>query len=191
MTSVQDITAAGLAEIPAHAVVLDVRTAMEHDACRLRRPHQHVPLDQIDPERFLREHGCGSDVPLYLLCRSGGRARRAAERFVAAGCRDVYVIAGGLEACRALGQEVTGHAASPSEPSVHGPITLERQVRIAAGTLVALGALLALVWETGFAVLPLFVGCGLIFAGVTDRCGMALLLTKAPWNRPVSSQPKE
>jgi len=31
--------------------------------------------------------------------------------------------------------------------------------------------------------LPGFVGCGLVFAGVTDTCGMAMMLAKMPWNR--------
>ena len=34
-----------------------------------------------------------------------------------------------------------------------------------------------------FLVVPGFVGCGLIVAGVTDWCGMGLLLAKMPWNR--------
>jgi uncharacterized membrane protein YfcA len=28
-----------------------------------------------------------------------------------------------------------------------------------------------------------FVGAGLVFAGVTDWCGMGLLLAKMPWNQ--------
>jgi len=46
-----------------------------------------------------------------------------------------------------------------------------------------MGALLALFVNPAFVAIPLFVGCGLIFAGVTDRCGMMLVLTKAPWNK--------
>jgi hypothetical protein len=33
-----------------------------------------------------------------------------------------------------------------------------------------------------FALLPAFVGAGLVYAGVTDRCGMAMLLAKLPSN---------
>ena len=64
-----------------------------------------------------------------------------------------------------------------------GPISLERQVRIAAGLFAATGASLGLLVSPAFTIIPLFVGCGLIFAGVTDRCGMALVLTKEPWNK--------
>jgi hypothetical protein len=58
-----------------------------------------------------------------------------------------------------------------------------RQVQIIAGGLSALGALLALAVNPRFAVVPLLIGSGLLFAGITGACGMALLLAKMPWNR--------
>jgi len=42
-----------------------------------------------------------------------------------------------------------------------------------------LGALV----HPGFYALSAFVGAGLLFAGLTDWCGMAMLLAKMPWNR--------
>jgi rhodanese-related sulfurtransferase len=62
-------------------------------------------------------------------------------------------------------------------------ISLERQVRIAAGSLVLIGVLLAYFVHPGFIALSAFVGAGLVFAGVTDWCGMGLLLAKLPWNQ--------
>ena len=62
-------------------------------------------------------------------------------------------------------------------------IPLERQVRIAAGTLACAGGVLAVGVSPWFGVLPAFVGAGLVYAGVTDRCGMAMLLAKLPYNR--------
>jgi hypothetical protein len=58
-----------------------------------------------------------------------------------------------------------------------------RQVQIVVGSLSAAGSLLALAVDSWFAVLPLFLGCGLVFAGITGKCGMALLLARMPWNR--------
>ena len=62
--------------------------------------------------------------------------------------------------------------------------TLEhRQVQVAVGVLVVVFTL------AGFGVHPLFhalaglTGLGLINAGVTGWCGMAMLLAKMPWNR--------
>jgi len=54
---------------------------------------------------------------------------------------------------------------------------------IAAGALVLLGVLLGAFVHAGFLALSAFVGAGLVFAGVTDWCGMGLLLAKMPWNQ--------
>jgi hypothetical protein len=62
-------------------------------------------------------------------------------------------------------------------------ISLERQVRIAAGFLALLGAVMAMVVHPYFAGLSAFVGAGLMFSGITDTCGMAMLLAQMPWNR--------
>jgi len=43
--------------------------------------------------------------------------------------------------------------------------------------------LLAYFVHPGFIALSAFVGAGLVFAGVTDWCGMGLLLAKMPWNQ--------
>jgi hypothetical protein len=58
-----------------------------------------------------------------------------------------------------------------------------RQVQIVVGLLSIVGAGLALAVNRWFAILPLFLGCGLVFAGITGTCGMALLLARMPWNR--------
>ncbi len=58
-----------------------------------------------------------------------------------------------------------------------------RQVQITAGSLVVGGILLGLFVDQWFLGLSLFVGSGLIFAGVSGWCGMAKLLAVMPWNR--------
>jgi hypothetical protein len=45
------------------------------------------------------------------------------------------------------------------------------------------GTLLGLFWNRFLLGLPLFVGGGLVFAGITDTCGMGMLLARMPWNR--------
>jgi predicted branched-subunit amino acid permease len=62
-------------------------------------------------------------------------------------------------------------------------MSLERQVRITAGSLVFIGTLAGLFANRAFLVLPAFVGAGLVFAGITDTCAMGMLLAKMPWNR--------
>ena len=169
-------------------IILDVRTAMEHAEKRLSFGHALVPLDQLSPRDFMIRHGLDKHSAVYILCRSGKRAAQAAERFVSEGYKNVHVIEGGIIACEDYGHEIKGYGAnaSPEGAKTAESISLERQVRIVAGLFTVVGAVLALVVNPVMAAIPLFVGCGLIFAGVTDRCGMALILTKAPWNKKVS-----
>ena len=70
-------------------------------------------------------------------------------------------------------------------PAVRGrkTISLERQVRIAAGAMVLLGAGLGWLVHPAFMGLSAFVGAGLVFAGLTDTCGMGLMLARMPWNQ--------
>ena len=185
MTSFSTIRAESLGHMdPNKGIIIDVRTKMEHAEKHIVFGHAHVPLDELKPTDFMMRHGLDHDSDVYILCRSGKRATQAAEKFAAEGYRKVKVVEGGIIACEDCGHEVKGHGAenSASGTKVKGPISLERQVRIAAGLFAATGAALGLFISPLFTLIPLFVGCGLIFAGVTDRCGMALVLTKAPWN---------
>jgi uncharacterized membrane protein HdeD (DUF308 family) len=62
-------------------------------------------------------------------------------------------------------------------------ISLERQVRIAAGALILIGVLLTFFIHSNFLIIPTFIGAGLLFAGLTNSCTMGLLLAKMPWNK--------
>lgn len=169
---------------PKDGIILDVRTKMEHGEKRLACGHTLMTLDELNPTEFMMRHGYDKDFGVYILCRSGSRAVKAAEKFMAEGYTNAYVIEGGIIACEESGEPVEGHAkSSHSDPSIKKTISLERQVRIAAGSIAAIGALLGLMLSPVFTVIPLLVGAGLVFAGVTDKCGMALVLTKAPWNK--------
>ncbi len=70
-------------------------------------------------------------------------------------------------------------------PVVRGQqaMSLERQVRIAAGSLVVLGSALGAFVSPYWIGLAAFVGAGLVFAGITDTCGMGMLLARMPWNK--------
>lgn len=190
MSDYQTIDAAAFAaRKPDDGVILDVRTAMEHGENRLACAHDHIPLDQIKPTDFMLRRGLDKGGKVYILCRSGVRARKAADLFQAEGYHNVIVVEGGLIACEATGHATAKQNAAPIAAlvsTVSAPIPLERQVRIAAGGFAAVGALLALLVSPIFAIIPLFVGCGLVYAGVTDRCGLALVLTKMPWNKSAS-----
>lgn len=157
---------------PAPAV-LDVRTPLEFAEVHVPQAHNE-PLDSLDPQALSAAGRISKDQPIYLLCRSGARATKAAAKLTSAGFEKTIVVEGGTLAWIDAGL--------PVERSSVKVISLERQVRIAAGSLVVLGFLLARFVHPAFIYLSAFVGAGLVFAGVTDWCGMGLLLAKAPWN---------
>jgi rhodanese-related sulfurtransferase len=152
--------------------LIDVRTPAEYRDCHAVGARL-VPLDRLDPAAVMNGRTAAADEPLYLICRSGGRAKQACDHFVAAGYRHVVCVEGGTLAWEQAGCDVVRGKKA---------ISLERQVRIAAGSLVLVGAILALAVHPWFVGLSAFVGAGLVFAGVSDTCGMGMLLAKMPWN---------
>ena len=155
--------------------LIDVRTPAEFGEVHVDFA-RNIPLDRLDVQEVSKLSGNG---PLYFVCKSGGRSQKACEKLLAAGIQDVVSVEGGTAACEAAGV-----------PVVRGrkAMSLERQVRIAAGSLVAVGAALAAfgpdpTWQRIGAGLAGFVGCGLVFAGITDTCGMAMLIARMPWNQ--------
>ena len=150
--------------------VVDVRTPVEFNEKHIPGADLH-PLHQLEAAK-VREQAGGRTV--CLICRTGNRARQAAAKLAEAGCGDVTVLEGGVEAWESSGL--------PLNRGVKG-MSLERQVRIGAGSLVLIGVIGALAIHPGFLALSGFVGAGLIFAGVTDWCGMGLLLARMPWNQ--------
>jgi len=156
--------------------LIDVRTPVEYQEVHLEQA-RNVPLDQLNPQEILQGRAGKSGEPLYVICRSGSRGQKACEKLISAGCTDVVNIEGGTMACVEAGL-----------PVVRGKkvMSLERQVRIAAGSLVFIGAALGAFVHPAFIGLSAFVGAGLVFAGVSDTCGMGMILAKMPWNRTVS-----
>ncbi len=151
--------------------LIDVRTPVEFREVHVPFAH-NVPLDQLDCAKVTIER-TNAGAPLYVICRSGSRGKQACEKIMAAGCTAVVNVEGGTMAWDQTGL-----------PVVRGTkaISLERQVRIAAGFLALTGAVLSFV-HPYWAALSGFVGAGLMFAGITDTCGMAMILARMPWNQ--------
>ena len=152
--------------------LIDVRTPVE-----FREVHvsfaRNVPLDQLDAAKITAGRN-GSGQPLYVICRSGGRGKQACEKLLAAGYTNVVNVEGGTLAWdQAALPVVRGQQA----------LSLERQVRIAAGSLVVVGSVLGAFVSPYWIGLAAFVGAGLVFAGITDTCGMGMLLARMPWNQ--------
>lgn len=153
---------------------LDVRTPAEYAEIHVAGVHL-APLDRLDATKLSSVNGFAKDQPLYIFCRSGNRAKQAAEKLEKSGYEQCLVVEGGTTAWAEAGLPVTRGTSKV--------ISLERQVRIAAGAIVLTGVLLAQFVNSDFIWLSGFIGAGLLFAGLTDWCGMGMLIAKMPWNQ--------
>ncbi|MGE4159547.1 MAG: rhodanese-like domain-containing protein [Planctomycetota bacterium] len=109
-----------------------------------------------------------------LMCQSGMRSERARLQLEGLGFPPLKTLKGGINAWKQANLPVK---------KTSNVISIERQVRIAAGSLVVLGIALSWMFSPAFLFLSAFVGAGLVFAGITNTCGMAMVLMKMPWNR--------
>lgn len=150
--------------------VIDVREFSEYNSERIADA-QLMPLSNFEKHADEIDHS----KPVYLMCRSGNRAKQAAEKLAKKGFTDVHVIEGGMLAWTQANLPVV-----KGESKVW---SLERQVRFAAGLLVITGVILSLAVHPYLIGLSAFVGAGLVFAAVTDTCGMAMILARMPWNQ--------
>lgn len=152
-------------------LLIDVRETSEFAA-------EHIPGAKLMPlSKFeLGKIPTDSGKQIVLHCQSGNRSAKAAEKMFAGGFREIIHLGGGLPTWKAAGY--------PTQLSQKAPISMFRQVQIVAGSLVFLGTVLGAFVSPWFLILSGFVGAGLVFAGVTDTCMMALLLAKLPYNQP-------
>lgn len=155
--------------------LIDVREFPEYAQGAIKGS-QLVPLATVEREA----RNWDKSAPVILVCRSGKRATQAAESLERLGFSNVNVLEGGFE-----GWKAAGH---PAEVSEKRPWSMERQVRAIAGSFVVVFTSLGLLVSPLFFGATLFVGAGLVFAGVTDICMMATVLGKLPWNRPADAK---
>lgn len=152
--------------------LIDVRTPIEHEEMHITGSLL-MPLDQLDPARL--RSAVESSQSCVLICQSGKRAARAYQTLEAAGCGNLVILDGGVTAWDSAGL--------PLEKSQRKILPLMRQVQLVIGILALTGSILALTVNKNFALLPAFLGAGLTMAGSTGWCGLAILLSKMPWNR--------
>jgi rhodanese-related sulfurtransferase len=154
--------------------IVDVRTPAEFAECHVTGA-KLAPIDSLDPRKIADDLKPAEGSQIYLLCKSGGRATRAAEQFRASGIQNVSVVTGGTTACVEAGVPVTRSGGKAGIP-------LDGQVRIALGVMILIcwfGAR----WVPGIGYLVPLLAAGFIFSGITGFCGMAIILGKAPWNQ--------
>lgn len=150
--------------------VIDVRTGAEFEGEHIPGS-RIIPMDQIESRA---DEVRSVPAPRLLLCQTGARAAIVHKSLMKLHVAGTSVIQGGLIAYSQAGGSTVKGATR---------LSLERQVRIAAGALVLTGVTLGFLAHPGFFGLSAFVGAGLMFAGITDWCGMGILLSKMPWNQ--------
>jgi rhodanese-related sulfurtransferase len=152
-------------------LIIDVRSHAEIDSLSYAGCLR-LPLHEINQSSTTQ---LSADKTVYLLCGTGKRAQMAAEKLSQCLPNTLAIIEGGITAMAA--------ANLPLEQGTSQIMSLERQVRIAAGGLVLTGVVLGSVVHIGFYGLSGFVGAGLMFAGITDTCAMGMMLAVMPWNQ--------
>jgi rhodanese-related sulfurtransferase len=170
--AIEQITASDLAALwrsNPDLSVIDVRTPAEFESVHAHGA-QLRPLHDLSADSLPRR-----DHPVYILCKSGVRATQAAEKLLEEGVSHPVVIEGGTDAWVAAGL--------PVERGERNVIPLDRQMRIFAGLLIFVGSLLTLVVNSAYVWIPLFMGCGLMFAGISGLCPMSNVIARMPWNR--------
>ncbi|KRE78674.1 rhodanese-like domain-containing protein [Arthrobacter sp. Soil763] len=152
-------------------MVIDVRSGAEFESMHIKGSY-HVPLPMLSEhtEEFAAKMG----TRVVLVCQSGNRAEQARKHLDAVGLGSASVLTGGVPAYAAAGGNIVRSS---------GPWALERQVRMAAGSLVLAGVLGSKFVSPKLGLLAGGIGAGLTFSAATDSCAMGQMLSKMPWNR--------
>lgn len=149
--------------------IVDVRSSGEFQAGHIPGA-VNIPMERCESRL--------ADIPVQqkvaLVCQSGQRAGITCD-LLQYHRTNLSVLEGGTKAWQDAGLPIVTDQATRW--------SLERQTRLGAGIMVLVGvfgslAFPPLIWLAAFA------GAGLTFAGLTDVCGMGIILAKMPWNKP-------
>lgn len=158
------------------AVLIDIRSRKEHEDCHIDGCVLDTLKEGVDPLA-----DCKGKVVIFSCLsgmRTGMQAKALEKRAEEAGCADCHLLDGGYNAWKSAGFPVV------EKPS-GGPASqanLMRQAQFTIGFLTVAGALLTIFAHPGFIALPILLGCGLMFAGLTGHCAMVSLMGCMPWN---------
>jgi len=149
---------------------LDVRSALEFSQAHIK-DSVNIPIDMLTAK--LNE--LSNQKQTYIVfCRTGNRSPMAADMLMQSGIHSVKVMDGGMNRWQKEKRPVI---------KGEGGISLERQVRVIAGSLAFAGIALSWFVHPYCIGISVFVSCGLIYAGLTDNCLMGMLLMKLPYNK--------
>lgn len=153
------------------AVVVDVREPAEHAAEKIQGTTL-LPLTLLNKALLPEING----KKLVIHCHSGKRGANACTQLLAEDPdMEVYNLEGGITAWGAAGQPIIS--------SGNFFLPLDQQVHLVIGLGVLTASLLAYFVNPLFFLLTGLFGTGLVFAGLTGFCGLAIVMAKMPWNR--------
>jgi len=172
--SIQEISPNGLLTLinnKEKLELIDVRTEAEFQSAHIENS-RNITLGSNLFNEFKTTQKDDSQK-YVLICQGGARAKSASQELSNSGIKNMYLLTGGMNGCKNFDFPFV---------KVAGVVSMERQVRIAAGGFVLVGSLLGLLVSSSFFIIPIFVGAGLFYSGASDTCGMAVVLGKMPWN---------
>lgn len=152
-------------------VIIDVRSAAEFESLHIRGSY-NVPLPLLSEHTAELAARLGERV--VLVCQSGVRAEQARQKLAGAGIGTAYVLTGGAPGFADAGGDVVRGAARWD---------LERQVRMAAGSLVLTGLVGGRFVSPKLRTLAGVIGTGLTFSAASNTCAMGKALAAMPWNK--------
>ncbi len=156
------------------AVVVDVREPAEHAAEKIHGATL-LPLGTVNKTALPESGG----KKLVIHCRSGKRSMNACEKLLAEDPNlEIYNLEGGISAWGAAGHSVAS--------SGKFFLPLDRQVQLAIGLMLVTGSALGYIFSPAWFLLTGFIGAGLMVAGLTGFCGLAMVMARMPWNQSVS-----
>ncbi len=174
-----------------------VNNISAQEAARLLAAGEAILVDVRSPEEFHSEHiAYANSLPLDSIgalfgqlkipesrkvifqCLKGGRGEKACVVIQEGACcgNEIYNLTGGITAWKEAGLPVI---TSESE----GKLSIFRQVQIIVGGLVAFCVMLGMLGFSLAFMIAGFLGAALFIAGLTGWCGLAMLLSRMPWNK--------
>ncbi|MBD3783252.1 MAG: rhodanese-like domain-containing protein [Micrococcales bacterium] len=155
---------------PDDVTIVDVRSPAEFET-------MHIPGSYNVPITLLGEHAAEFaarlDRKVVLVCQTGVRASQARLRLAGVGAENLHILDGGVPAFASAGGDVVRGQARWA---------MDRQVRLAAGSLVLASILTSLKLPSARFVAG-GIGAGLTYAAATDSCAMSKILGMLPYNK--------
>lgn len=144
----------------------------------VREPDEHAR--ESIPGAVLKPLGTVSAAALprgrvVFHCKGGVRSAEAAA--VCQG-QEVYSLAGGIDGWKRAGLATEVNRRAPR-------LSVLRQVQVVIGAVVLAGVALGALVHPGLYAVAALPGAGLLMAGLTGVCPLALVVAKMPWNRSV------